>query len=56
MGIEAGARDVQGLAKEFNGLFGLQGHLLDQCEPSSSSGCVEQMAKAFFRISRWRWV
>jgi hypothetical protein len=54
MGVVAGARDAQRLAKEFDGLSSLHGHLLDQCEPSSSSGCVEQMAKAFFRMSRWR--
>ena len=56
MGVITGAENVQRLAEQLDGFGGLHGHLPDQFESPSRPGCSEQMAKAFFRISRWRWV
>ena len=54
VGVITGAGNVQRLTEQLDGFGGLHGHLLNQFESSSRPGCSEQMAKAFFRISRCR--
>jgi hypothetical protein len=56
VGVITGAGNVQRLTDQLDGFGGLHGHRLNQFESPSRPGCSEQMAKAFFRISRCRWV